>query len=328
MKEELKDKKHIIVTGGAGFIGINTVKALRENGFSNITIVDTVSEEEKEKRLEGILCERYFDRDDFLVAIKEDSIESPGAIIHLGACSDTTEGDKEYIMRNNTEYSKELFKYCERNKVPFIYASSAATYGDGSNGYSDDERNLKPLNYYGISKYLFDEWALQQKEVPPQWVGLKFFNVYGPHEEHKGRMASVARHGFYQVTEDKEIRLFKSYKQGFVDGGQKRDFVYVKDVVDVILFFLDHPDKNGIFNVGTGRSETFMDVAQAVFAVLGEKENIKFIDMPEDLKGKYQYFTQADISKLRATGYEKPFMTVMEGVEDYVKDYLLIRYKK
>ncbi|MBI2055917.1 MAG: ADP-glyceromanno-heptose 6-epimerase [Candidatus Sungbacteria bacterium] len=311
--------KKIIITGAAGFIGTNVAKHLSEKGYS-VVAVDYLkdSDEVKKKNLEAFKYEKYYDRDEFLELVKRDALPPVEAIVHLGADTNTQETDTEYLLKNNTEYTKELFLYCVRNNVRFLYASSAATYGDGSKGYSDNERNLKPLNPYGLSKHLFDEWCLEQTKKPPQWAGFKFFNVCGPHEEHKGTMASVVYKGFHEIQKTETLKLFKSYRNGYNNGKQKRDFIFVADIASVILFFLDHPEKTGIFNVGTGQARTFLDLGHALFKALGKKPNIEFIDMPEGLKDQYQYFTEADIGKLRSAGYTKEFTSLEEGVRKYV----------
>lgn len=319
----MDESKLFVVTGGAGFIGSNIVKALNEKGMQDIIIVDHLSHNKsKKKNLTGLGYKHYLDRDEFLKQIQVNTIKGVDVVIHLGARTDTIEKDKDFLLKNNTLYSKYLYNFCVRNGARFIYASSGATYGDGSRGYSDRERKLKPLNYYGLSKYLFDEWMLDQKEKLSQWVGLKFFNVYGPNEYHKGFMASVVYHCYNQVKKNNVIRLFKSYRKEYRDGEQKRDFVYVRDAVNVILFFLNNTDKSGIFNVGTGKARTFLDLAHATFQALHRKPNIEFIDMPGDLKDKYQYFTQADISRLRDSGYREKFYGLEDGVYEYVQKYL------
>jgi ADP-L-glycero-D-manno-heptose 6-epimerase len=317
------NKPQLIVTGAIGFIGMNVVLRLNELGYTDLILVDHKTGL-KSTRVKQLKYTKYFEKNVFLEKIKSDpkQFENVSVVIHLGACSDTTESDKKYLLDNNTNYSKVLYKFCLKYNVRLIYASSAATYGDGSAGYSDTTRNLKPLNYYGLSKYLFDEWVLENAKKPPQWVGLKFFNVYGPYEDHKGKMASVVFHGYHQVKKDGSLKLFKSYKKRFKDGEQNRDFIYVADVVKVILFFLENKNKSGIFNVGTGSAETFLELGKALFKSLKLKSNIQFIEMPETLKNKYQYFTEADIKSLRKVGYSKNFSSVQKGVSDYVKNYL------
>ncbi len=313
----------LIITGGAGFIGANIIKTLNDAGLINdIIIVDYLLDDAKRKNLGILKYDKYFDRDEFLLAIKSDNFFDIKAIIHMGACSDTTEDDKDFILQTNYEYSKHLFNYCVKKDIQFIYASSAATYGDGSRGFDDNIFELEPLNLYGQSKHLFDLWVLAQKVRPPQWVGLKFFNVYGPYEYHKGRMASVVLNGFKQIVQTNEIKLFKSYNKEYSNGGQLRDFIYVKDVVKVVLYFLKNPNVNGIFNVGTGKSRSFSDLAKAIFSALEKETKIKFIEMPEDLKDKYQYYTKAEINLLRDAGYHDKFWELEDGVRDYVLNYL------
>ena len=314
--------KNIIVTGGAGFIGSNLVKALNEKGYENIIIVDHLADNRKRNNLAGRKYVRYYDKKEFLTLIERGEDFKTDVVFHLGACSDTTETNEDYMISNNTVYSQKLFEYCIRGKARLIYASSAATYGDGAQGYSDDVFELKPLNLYGYSKHLFDKWVLSTVSRPPQCVGLKFFNVYGPNEYHKDKMASVIFHGYTQVKKEGKIKLFKSYRKDFKDGQQKRDFIYVKDVIKICLFFLDNGEKNGIFNVGTGKARTFLDLANSVFKSLNKQPQIKFIDMPESLKDKYQYFTEAPMNKIRQVGYKEKFYELEIGIEDYVKNYL------
>lgn len=311
----------IIVTGAAGFIGTNLVKALNKRGINNLILVDHLSPEKK-RNIENLSYRIYYEKDEFLRLLSTGLPVNPSLIIHLGAATDTTIQDKEYLLKNNTEYSKSVFKYCRSKGARLIYASSAATYGNGNRGYSDNTRKLTPLNYYGLSKYLFDKWALEQKNLPPQVVGLKFFNVYGPHEEHKGRMSSVIYHGYNQIKKSGVLKLFKSYKNGIKDGEQKRDFIYVKDVVSVILFFMDNKNISGIYNVGTGEACAFLDIGVSLFKAVDKKARIKFIEMPENLKDIYQYFTEADINKLRSAGYNEPFYSLEDGISEYVSGYL------
>ncbi len=313
----------IIVTGGAGFIGSCMVRTLNDTGISDILIVDNIASTEKWKNLLGKRFTDYIHKDrlpDMLPFLQDVT-----AVIHLGACSSTTEQNADYLIRNNTVYTRMLWNYCAEKNLPFIYASSAATYGDGSHGF-DDEADidvLKPLNAYGFSKQLFDLWAEHQAAVfPRQHVGLKFFNVYGPNEYCKGSMASMVYHGFRQIQKDSEIRLFRSARKDYPDGAQRRDFIYVKDVCSVIGWFLDHPDRSGLFNVGTGCSRSFHDLAMGVFSAAGVPPRIRYIDMPEDLKDTYQYETRAELSKLRRAGYTRPFFTLEEGIQDYVSGYL------
>ena len=319
----------IVVTGGAGFIGSNLIKALNEKNITNIIVVDHLAHNiNKKENFTDLKYQVYFDQGEFLKQIQENKIKDIDIIIHLGARTDTTEKDKNFLIENNTVYSQKLFDFCLSNNCRFIYASSAATYGDGKQGYSDGERNLKPLNYYGLSKYLFDEWLLNKKGKPSQWVGLKFFNVYGPNEYHKEFMASVIYHGFTQIIKDGYIKLFKSYNKNYKDGEQMRDFIYIKDAINVILFFLNKNNLSGIFNVGTGKARSFLTLANSIFLALNKNPNIKFIEMPDGLKDKYQYFTQADISFLKKIGYGEKFTELEEGVRDYVQNYLVPKFTK
>jgi ADP-L-glycero-D-manno-heptose 6-epimerase len=295
-------------------------------GIDKIIIVDELGKDEKWKNLNGLKFVDFFHKDDFIGLILQNSVPFKiSSIIHLGACSSTTEKDADYLMDNNVHYSQELAKYCLAVGARFIYASSAATYGDGVLGYDDDESKistLRPLNMYGYSKQLFDLW-IQRNALMDKMVGLKYFNVYGPNEYHKGEMRSVVHKAFEQVRDKGKVSLFKSYKPEFKDGEQKRDFIYVKDAVDMTLFFLEHKDKSGIYNIGTGNAQTWIDLVTALFNAVGKPVNIEFVDMPEEIRDKYQYFTQANLKKLRDAGYDKKIMNVQEGVEDYVKNYLL-----
>lgn len=316
----------IVVTGGAGFIGSAVIWKLNKMGIDKIIIVDELGSDDKWKNLIGLKFADFYHKDDFIGLVLQRAVPFKiSSIIHLGACSSTTEKDADYLMDNNFHYSQELAKYSLENKIRFIYASSAATYGDGTNGYDDDEsklENLRPLNMYGYSKHLFDLW-IKRNGLIDKVVGLKYFNVYGPNEYHKGEMRSVVHKAFEQVRDFGRVKLFKSYNSEYKDGEQKRDFIYVKDAVDITLFFLEHSDKNGIYNVGTGHAQTWIELVSALFNVLGKPINIEFIDMPKEIRDKYQYFTEANLKKLRAAGYNKPIMSVQQGVTDYVKNYLL-----
>ncbi len=313
----------IVVTGGAGFIGSCIVRKLNEAGRTDLLIVDHIASTNKWLNLRNKKYAAYIHKARFLKMLPDiDDIE---AIIHMGARSATTEQDFDYLWDNNFSYTKALWEACSRRHIPFLYASSAATYGDGSLGFDDrcDISGLEPMNAYGYSKQAFDLWVKDQaREFPKQYVGLKFFNVYGPNEYWKQDMASMAFHGHRQVLEEGTIRLFRSYRPEYENGGQLRDFVYVKDVCDVVLWFLEHPQHSGLFNVGTGKARSFAQLAQAVFHAMGRKPQITYVDMPEQLKEKYQYYTQADITKLREIGYQGEFMDVEEGVRDYVQGYL------
>lgn len=316
----------IVVTGGAGFIGSAIVWRLNSLGNENIIIVDELGTTDKWKNLVGLKFQEFIHKDDFISAVIEDTIEFPvEAIIHMGANSSTTEKDADHLFSNNYLYTQELAKYCLSKNVRFIYASSAATYGDGSLGFDDDEsklETLRPLNMYGYSKQLFDLWAKRNK-VLDKIVGIKYFNVYGPNEYHKGDMRSVVHKAFEQVRDTGKVRLFKSLNPNYKDGEQMRDFVYVKDAVDMTLHFLEHKDKNGIYNVGSGKARTWIDLVTSLFNAVGKPVNIEFIDLPDNLKEKYQYFTEANLAKIKSAGYNKPITSLEDGVNDYVKNYLL-----
>ncbi|HMB95377.1 MAG TPA: ADP-glyceromanno-heptose 6-epimerase [Tepidisphaeraceae bacterium] len=318
--------KPIIVTGAAGFIGRNVVAELNRRGHENLLLVDFLGKDEKWKNLIGLRFNDIIDPDTFFNSIEQKTAQPVDAIIHLGACSSTTERDADFLLRNNYRYTRVLCEWSLQNKARFVYASSAATYGDGSRGYSDKDEitpTLAPLNMYGFSKQLFDLWALSHGVVD-KVVGLKYFNVYGPYEDHKGDQRSVVHKAYQQIASAGSVKLFKSYHREFADGEQKRDFVYVRDAVEVTLHFaLDRRNVGGIFNVGTGEARSWNDLARAVFSALGKKPKIEYIDMPEILREKYQYFTQADVNKLRSQGgYAKPFTSLEVGVADYVSSYL------
>jgi ADP-L-glycero-D-manno-heptose 6-epimerase len=313
-----------IITGAAGFIGRNTVAELNARGNSDLLLVDALGTDEKWQNLLGLSFEDLIPPDELLKRIAANSLGKIDSIIHLGACSATTERDADYLLRNNYQYTRTLCEWSLAHDVRFVYASSAATYGDGSRGYSDDDRitpTLRPLNMYGYSKHLFDLWALKHC-LFDRIVGLKYFNVFGPYEDHKGDMRSVVQKSFHQINSTGEVSLFKSYKEGYADGEQKRDFIYVKDAVAVTLHFAEDRSHSDLFNCGTGIARTWKDLATAVFTAMGKQPNIKMIEMPRQLQGKYQYFTQAEMTKLRAAGYTKPFLTLEEGVKDYVQNYL------
>jgi ADP-L-glycero-D-manno-heptose 6-epimerase len=305
----------IIVTGGAGFIGSNIVAKLNQLGETDIMVVDDLTDGTKFKNLVGLKIADYLDKDLFLSYLQNDNLPQVKAIFHEGACSVTTEWNGKYMMENNYEYSKTLLNYALENEIQFIYASSAAVYGGGKI-FKESEEYEAPLNVYGYSKWQFDEYV--RKVLPralSQIVGLRYFNVYGPRESHKGTMASVAFHHYNQIQQDGVVKLFEGC-DGYGDGEQQRDFVFVEDVVDVNLFFLKHPKISGVFNCGTGASEAFNEIAKTVIAHHGTGR-IEYISFPEHLKGRYQSFTQADISQLRSVGYDKPFKTVAEGVKAY-----------
>lgn len=317
-------EKTVIVTGGAGFIGSCIVRTLNDRGITDIIIVDNIASTEKWLNLRNKKYTEYVPRSGFLERLLKDDFGEISGIIHMGACSSTTETDFDYLWKNNVEFTKSIWKYCANKHIPMIYASSAATYGDGACGFDDrcDINILRPLNGYGYSKQVFDQWSLKQCEKPSQYVGLKFFNVYGPNEYCKGSMASMVYHGYKQLKANGIIKLFKSENPKYADGGQLRDFVYVKDICDVIAYFMEHSEYSGIYNVGTGRAQSFCELVSSVFIALGMEPQIEYIDMPEHLKAKYQYYTKAEISKLRGIGYDKEFMTVSEGVRDYVINHL------
>lgn len=319
----------IIITGGAGMIGsiiawhLNT-KLKRDD----LVIVDRITHEDQWQNLVKRQYAQYLDKDALLAWLQNNNDVT--AIIHMGAISATTERDFNKLVADNIHYSQALWQWCTANKVPFFYASSAATYGAGEAGYDDASiTHLRPLNGYGYSKHFFDQWALNHTHTPPAWAGFKFFNVYGPNEYHKERMASVAFHSFNQFNEVGAVKLFKSHKDGFEDGMQLRDFVYVKDAASVVVHFAmqainGKPLANSIYNVGTGHARAFKDLATAVMVSLGKTPNISYIDMPTDLQGRYQYFTQASMQKLRDAGYTEPFYSLEDGVKDYVQQYLML----
>ncbi len=317
----------IIVTGGAGMIG--SIIAWHFNTQlkrDDLVIVDRITHEDQWQNLVKRRYAHYLDKDQ-LLAWLEDRTDID-AIIHMGAISATTERDFNKLVADNIQYSQALWTWCAQRKVPFFYASSAATYGNGDAGYDDASiANLRPLNGYGYSKHFFDQWVLRQvnekQPAPPSWAGFKFFNVYGPNEYHKGRMASVAYHTFNQFRETGTMKLFKGTKAGIADGEQQRDFVYVKDCAAIMAHFFAGSGTNGIYNIGTGKACTFKDLATNVMASMGKIPHITYIDMPEDLKGKYQYFTEAPMEKLRAAGYTAPMTSLEEGIRDYVRNYLM-----
>ena len=315
----------IIVTGAAGFIGSCLVSKLNQEGFIDLILVDDFQNSEKIKNLEGKKFSQKIHRDEFIQWLRENQ-RLVQFVFHLGARTDTTEFNKEIFDKLNLNYSKELWKICVEFGLPLVYASSAATYGMGEFGYDDNEETiekLKPLNPYGDSKNDFDKWALKQEKKPYFWVGLKFFNVYGPNEYHKGRMASVILHAFNQIQEKGSVKLFRSHNPNYKDGEQLRDFVYVKDVVEVCYFLLHHRKNSGIYNLGSGKARTFLDLVKITFSALNKAPNIEFIDTPIDIRDKYQYFTEANMNKLKSIGYSKPFYTLEEGVKDYVQNYLV-----
>ena len=316
----------IVVTGAAGFISSVLVGRLNELGYKDIVLVDDfLSYPAKEDNYKNKIYKEKVERKDFFSWLEKNQ-RFTQFIIHLGARTDTTEFNKAIFDELNEQYSQDMWNACVKYALPLIYASSAATYGGGELGYDDNHEvipSLKPLNPYGDSKNNFDIWALKQEKKPFFWAGLKFFNVYGPNEFHKGRMASVVFHSFNQIQSVGKVKLFRSHRADFKDGGQLRDFIYVKDVADVIVFLMESRKHSGIYNLGTGKARPFIDLATATFKALNLEPNIEFIDTPIDIRDKYQYYTQANMAKLRAAGYTKEFTSLEDGVEDYVKNYLV-----
>ena len=316
----------IIITGALGFIGSCLVQKFNdENHIKDLIVVDDFYDDFKEDNLKKKWIRDWIHRDIFL-PIFQGMASQIKCVIHLGARTDTTLKDKAIFEELNVAYSKTIWKVCTENQIPLIYASSAATYGNGSHGYDDKHSlvsKLKPLNAYGRSKQTFDEWVLKQKDKPPFWAGLKFFNVYGPNEYHKKRMASVVFHTVKQIQETGEMKLFKSHKRGIKDGEQSRDFVYVKDIADVCYWLYQKQPASGLYNVGTGKARTFHDLAKLTFKAMNLEPNISFIDTPKDIRKNYQYFTEANISKLKKAGYKKSFTPLEKGIKDYVQNYLL-----
>jgi ADP-L-glycero-D-manno-heptose 6-epimerase len=315
----------IALTGAAGFIGSCLLGRLNAEGIKDAVIVDDFSRTEKSPNYSSKKFSEKIGRDAFPQWLEQNASKIT-AVLHIGARTDTTEFDRKVFDLLNVSYSQQLWSVCARHGIPFIYASSAATYGLGEHGYSDDASLLpllKPLNPYGDSKHQFDLWAMAQELKPAKWHGLKFFNVYGPNEYHKGRMASVIFHAHRQINDNGYVKLFRSHNPDYADGGQLRDFIYVKDVTDVIWFLLNNAVTNGIYNLGTGKARTFLDLATGVFTAMGKPADIRFIDTPEDIRDKYQYFTEADMTRLRNAGYTRPFTDLESGIRDYVTGYLL-----
>ncbi|MCD6137875.1 MAG: ADP-glyceromanno-heptose 6-epimerase [Deltaproteobacteria bacterium] len=314
----------IIVTGGAGFIGSAFVWKLNSEGIDDIIIVDKLGASEKWRNLVNRHFLDYIHKDKFLKILCENRLSNISAIIHMGACSSTTERDADYLMENNYGYSKALAEWACKNNVRFIYASSAATYGDGSRTFSDDDATtatLQPLNMYGYSKHLFDLWALRNRLLG-KITGIKFFNVFGPNEYHKGDMVSVVFKAFRQIVETGRVKLFRSYRNEYRDGEQMRDFVYVLDCVNIMWWFLQHPEATGIFNLGSGTARTWNDLVKAVFSALGRKTLIEYIEMPESIRDRYQYFSEARMEKLASAGCSLKFRSLEDAVHDYVVNYL------
>jgi len=315
----------IIVTGAAGFIGSCLVRTLNDNGYNHLILADDFSDQNKNRNLKGKQYAKKVKRMDLMQLISSNNY-SIDFILHIGARTDTTEFDQAIFDELNLNYSKNLWEKCANYQIPLIYASSAATYGMGEFGFDDNHKmieKLKPLNPYGQSKNDFDKWVLGQNAKPPFWAGFKFFNVFGPNEYHKGRMASVIFHAFNQIKQNGEMKLFRSHNPDFKDGEQLRDFIYVKDLCKVLLFMMEHKKDSGIYNLGTGKARSFNDLARATFNALDKIPNISFIDTPEDIIDKYQYFTESNMQKLRSIGYQTLFTTLENGVEDYVRSYLI-----
>ena len=315
----------IVVTGAAGFIGSCLVNKLNNRGFTDIVLVDDFSNDAKNLNLKNKVFRHKVERGEFAQWLAGNHSDI-SFVFHLGARTDTTEFRKEIFDTLNLNYSKKIWEDCVAYKLPLIYASSAATYGDGALGYNDNHAlipQLQPLNPYGESKNDFDKWVIEQGAQPPFWAGMKFFNVFGPNEYHKGRMASVVFHTFKKISESGQMQLFRSHRSDFADGQQSRDFVYVKDVVNVLYFLMQLQPTSGIYNLGTGIARSFNDLTKATFHAMGRKVHIDYIDTPEDIRDKYQYFTQANMEKLRSTGYNLPFYSLEEAVADYVQDYLM-----
>ena len=330
----------IVVTGAAGFIGSIVAGELNQRGFNDLVVVDDFSKKQQERNYIDLKYKSLIDRNIFFDWFKG-THEDVDFVVHLGARTDTTEFDWNVFVKLNVDYTETMFSLCAEYQIPLVYASSAATYGNGELGYDDSHEvveKLQPLNPYGRSKNEVDKWILKQEKQPPFWAGLKFFNVYGPNEYHKGRMASVIFHSFNQINATGKVKLFRSHRPDFKDGQQLRDFIYVKDIANVICFMISQQSssteifksqlstfnlQSGLYNLGTGKARSFYDLAAATFKAMGKDVNIEFIDIPEDIRDKYQYFTEANISKLRAAGYDKEFTSLEDGVEDYVRNYLM-----
>ena len=321
----MSENKKIILTGAAGFIGSYLLGFLNRKGYGDIIIVDDFNDEDKWFNFDSKEFSAKVEREELFYWLQTNNVVAD-FVFHLGARTDTTEFDYAVHEKLNVEYSKEVWKYCSSHNIPLVYASSAATYGGGEKGYSDSHDivdSLQPLNPYGVSKNEFDKWALHQSSCPPYWAGLKFFNVYGPNEYHKERMASVIFHSFNQIKRTGKVKLFKSHRQDFEDGKQLRDFIYVEDVARVCFWLMEHSVSSGLYNLGTGTARAFEDLAKATFRAMDKKPLIEFIDMPEDIRDKYQYFTEANMDKLRSAGYSEAFYSLEEGVGEYVKEFLM-----
>ncbi|MCB1138551.1 MAG: ADP-glyceromanno-heptose 6-epimerase [Leptospiraceae bacterium] len=332
-------EKKILVTGAAGLIGSAVARELNHRGYENLILVDHLGNSEKWKNLRSLKFRHYLEKDAFRVLLRSilsgtnlsvseaELLEGLSGVIHLGACSSTTEYDASYLMDNNYRYSVDLAQFCKKRNLRMVYASSAATYGDGEHGFDDNIAtidSLRPLNPYGYSKQIFDQWLRSNGGFKPLFAGLKYFNVYGPNEYHKGYMQSVVLKGFRQIRDTGKIGLFKSYRDDYGHGEQKRDFLYVKDAARITVFFLlDQPETSGLFNVGSGMANTWMDLAGGIFQAMERKPNIEFVDMPEEMRPKYQYFTCAPIQRLREAGFEDHIGSLEESISDYVRNYLL-----
>ena len=328
----------IILTGAAGFIGSVVAGELNNKGYNDLILVDDFSKKEKERNYIDLKYKSLVDRNNFFEWFKENH-EEVDFVVHLGARTDTTEFDWNVFQKLNVDYTETMFTLCAEYQIPLVYASSAATYGNGELGYDDSHdvvEKLQPLNPYGRSKNEVDKWILKQEKQPPFWAGLKFFNVYGPNEYHKGRMASVIFHSFNQINATGKVKLFRSHRPDFADGQQLRDFIYVKDIANVICFMISQQTtdnrqqtsstealQSGLYNLGTGKARSFYDLAANTFKAMGKDVNIEFIDIPEDIRDKYQYFTEANMTKLREAGYDKEFTSLEDGVMDYVRNYLM-----
>ena len=314
----------IVVTGAAGFIGSCLVGKLNSEGYSDLILVDEFSMDEN-FNLKDKEWSQKVDRELFFGVYEK--AEDIDFVFHIGAIADTMEQDKELFDEFNLNYSKRIWEFCVEKNIPLIYASSAACYGNGEFGYDDEDMSLiqkcKPLNLYGESKHDFDKWVLEQTQTPPFWYGLKFFNVFGPNEYHKKAMSSMIFHSYNQISKDGKMKLFKSYLPEYEDGMQLRDFIYVKDILDVIIFLMDKKDDSGIYNLGTGKARSFLDIANLVFKALNKTPNVEFIDMPLSIRDKYQYFTEAKMNKLRSIGYDKSFHTLEDSIQEYIQQYLI-----
>ena len=322
----LNPNTHVLVTGGAGFIGSNLVHALNQRGIENIVIADFLGSDEKWRNLVPLKFVDYLEADDLIARVQSGRLANFDVVLHMGACSSTTEKDARYLAQNNYDYTRQLAEWTVEGGGRFVYASSAATYGDGSAGMSDSAEMenlgaLRPLNMYGYSKHLFDVYAARTGLLE-RCTGLKYFNIFGPGEQHKGEMRSIVNKAFSQVRDTGVIRLFRSYRDEYRDGEQRRDFLYVKDAAAMTLHIAGNADASGLFNIGAGRADTWLDVAHAVFAAMGREPHIEFIDMPVEMRSNYQYTTLADISKLQESGYDKPAMPLSEAVRDYIQEYL------